>query len=205
MLKHQEASEKVEKVISKQKTQLEEKDEEIKRLKNEIISQTEEKKKVNDELRKSLEDLEETRTINIILKTQLEEAKRIEELLKNQLDEKEESFQKLEAEVVDLRKKKEKFMNNSTILDEILDSQRSPNDKSGLGYNKEVAQSEGNTSKKHDVGPSFSKGESKSHQEPAQSKETLKIRTRKTPRIQSYTSKKIQKRDTFKVDTKAHV
>jgi hypothetical protein len=30
-------------------------------------------------------------------------------------------------------------MNNSTILDEILDSQRSPNDKSGLGYNKEDA------------------------------------------------------------------
>jgi hypothetical protein len=38
MFKHQEESEKVEKVISKQKTQLEEKDEEIKRLKNEIIS-----------------------------------------------------------------------------------------------------------------------------------------------------------------------
>jgi hypothetical protein len=45
----------------------------------------------------------------------------------------------LEAEVVDLIKKVEKskkFLNSSTILNEILDSQISPNDKSGLGYNK---------------------------------------------------------------------
>jgi hypothetical protein len=65
--------------------------------------------------------------------------------LKNQVNEKEESCHKLEDEVVDLRKKLEKpnthikFMNSSTILDEILDSQRYPNDKSCLGYNKEVA------------------------------------------------------------------
>jgi hypothetical protein len=66
-------------------------------------------------------------------------------------------------------------MNNSTILDEILDSQISPNDKSGLGYNKEATHSEASTSKKHDVGPSFSKGESKfASQAPAQSKETIK-------------------------------
>jgi chromosome segregation ATPase len=128
MLKEQEES---------KKTQLEEKEEEIKRLKNEIIIQEEENKKVDDELSKSLE-------VNVNLKTQIEEAKRIEELLKNQVNEKEESCHKLEAEVVDLRKKVEKsnthikFMNSSTILDEILDSQRSPNDKSGLGYNKEL-------------------------------------------------------------------
>jgi hypothetical protein len=30
-------------------------------------------------------------------------------------------------------------MKNSIILDEILDSQRSPNDKLGLEYNKEAA------------------------------------------------------------------
>jgi hypothetical protein len=66
-------------------------------------------------------------------------------------------------------------MNNSTILDEILDSQRSPNDKSGLGYNKEATHSEASTSKKHDVGPSFSKGESKvASQAPAQRKETFR-------------------------------
>jgi hypothetical protein len=59
--------------------------------------------------------------------------------LKNQVNEKEELCHKLEVEVVDLIKKVEKsnphikFMKNSTILDEILDSQRSPNDKYSLG------------------------------------------------------------------------
>jgi hypothetical protein len=52
-------------------------------------------------------------------------------------------------------------MNNSTILDEILDSQRSPNDKSGLGYNKEVAHFEANTYKKHEVTLHFQKVEAK--------------------------------------------
>jgi hypothetical protein len=42
------------------------------------------------------------------LKTQLEEDKMIEELLKIQVNEKEESHNKLEAEVVDLRRKEEK-------------------------------------------------------------------------------------------------
>ena len=75
------------------------------------------------------------------MKFQLEEAKRIEEVLKDQLDEKEDQCQKLEMEVVCLKKTSEKsnacvkFRNNSIILDEILDRQRSPFDKSGLGYN----------------------------------------------------------------------
>jgi hypothetical protein len=57
--------------------------------------------------------------------------------LKNQIKEKEESCHKLDVEVVDLRKKVEnsnKFLNSSQILNEILESQRSPYDKSGLGY-----------------------------------------------------------------------
>jgi hypothetical protein len=56
----------------------------------------------------------------------------VEELLKNQVNEKDESCHKLEAEVVDLRKKVEKsnkFLNSSTILNEILNRKRSPNDK----------------------------------------------------------------------------
>jgi hypothetical protein len=96
----------------------------------------------------------------LILKTQIEEAKMVEELLKNQVDENEESCHKLEAEVVDLRKKIEKsnkFLNSSTILNEILDSQRSPNDKSGLGYKKKTTHVEASTSKKHEVSPSLSK------------------------------------------------
>jgi uncharacterized protein Yka (UPF0111/DUF47 family) len=86
--------------------------------------------KVDDEINKSFETI-------IHLKTQIEEAKRVEELLKNQINEKEESCDKLEAGIVDLINKVEKsnkFLNSSKILDEILESQISPYDKSGLGY-----------------------------------------------------------------------
>jgi hypothetical protein len=124
MLKDQEES---------NKTQLEEKEKEITRLKNE-----KEYKKVDDEIRKSFE-------IIVHIKTQIEEAKRVEELLKNQINEKEESCHKLEVEVVDLIKKVErsnKFLNSSQILNEILESQRSPYDKSGLGYKKETTHTE---------------------------------------------------------------
>jgi hypothetical protein len=85
---------------------------------------------INDEIRKSFETI-------IHLKTQIEEAKGIEELLNIQINEKEESCFKLEVEIVDLRKKVEKsnkFLNSSRILDEILESQRPPCDKLGLGY-----------------------------------------------------------------------
>jgi hypothetical protein len=126
-------------------TQLEEKEEEITRLKNE-----KENVKVDDEIMKSFETI-------VHIKTQIEEAKRIEELLKNQINEKEESCCKLEAEIVDLRKKVEnsnKFLNSSLILDEILEIQRSPYDKSGLGYKGEYTHAEESTSKKHEVNPS---------------------------------------------------
>jgi predicted RNase H-like nuclease (RuvC/YqgF family) len=72
------------------KTQLEKKKEEITRLKNE-----KEDIKIDDENNKSFETI-------VHLKTEIEEAKRVEELLKNQINEKEESFHKLEVEVVDL-------------------------------------------------------------------------------------------------------
>jgi hypothetical protein len=107
------------------KTKLEEKEEEITILKNE-----KEDMKVDDEISKSFETI-------IHLKTQIEEAKRVEELLKDQINKKEESCHKLEAEFFNLRNKVEnsnKFLNSSRILDEILESQRSPCDKSGLGY-----------------------------------------------------------------------
>jgi hypothetical protein len=77
--------------------------------------------------------------------------------LKDQINEKEDSCCKLEDEIVDLRKKVEKsnkFLNSSLILDEILESQRSPYDKSGLGYKKETTHVEESTSKKHEVSPS---------------------------------------------------
>jgi hypothetical protein len=39
-------------------------------------------------------------------------------------------------------------------LNEILESQISPNDKSGLRYKKEATHAEASTSKKHEVSPS---------------------------------------------------
>ena len=55
-----------------------------------------------------------------------------------------------------------KFRNSSIILDEILDCQRSPFDKYGLGYNsgKEKSVADTWTPSKYEVGPSFSKDES---------------------------------------------
>jgi hypothetical protein len=123
-------------------SKLEENEEEITRLKN-----GKEDMNIDDEISKSFETI-------VHLKTQIEEAKRIEELLKIQINEKEESCCKLEDEIVDLRKKVErsnKFLNSSRMLDEILESQRSSCDKSGLGYKGEDTHAEEITSKKHEV------------------------------------------------------
>jgi hypothetical protein len=143
-------------------TKLDEKEEEITRLRNE---------KEDDEIRKSFE-------IIVHLKTQIEEAKRVEELLRNQINEKEESCHKLEAKVVDIRNKVEKsnkFLNISLILNEILEIQRSPNDKSGLGYKREDTHAEASTSKKHEVSSSLSKDEDNVANQPyTQGKENFK-------------------------------
>jgi hypothetical protein len=124
---------------------------------------------VDDDISKSFETI-------VHLKTQIEEAKRIEELLKNQINEKEESCCKLEVEIVDLRKKVEKsnkFLNSSLILNEILEIQRSPYDKSGLRYKKETTHAEASTSKKHEVIPS-KKEDNVAKQPSTQGKENFK-------------------------------
>jgi hypothetical protein len=71
----------------------------------------------------------------------------------------EESCHKPEAEVLKVEKSntQSKFLNSSMALDKLLDSQRSPNDKSGIGYNKE----EISTPKKPDTGPSSVKKKSR--------------------------------------------
>jgi hypothetical protein len=125
--------------------------------------------KVDDEISKSFETI-------VHLKTQIEEAKIIEELLKNKIDEKEESCCKLEAKIVDLRKKVEKsnkFLNSSRILDEILESQILSCDKSGIGYKGEDTHAKEITSKKHEVIPS-KKEDNIAKQPSAQGKENLK-------------------------------
>ena len=61
--------------------------------------------------------------------------------MKIQINEKEESCCKLEVEIVDLGKKIEKsnkFLNSSRTLDEILESQRSSCDKSGLDTKEKI-------------------------------------------------------------------
>ena len=138
--------------------QMKDKDAEVEQLKTELISQKEESEKLAQEL-------EETREVNHDLKTQLEEAKRAEEILKSQLEEKEETVQKLEMEVVGLREKGKKhealvkLQDSSIVLDKILDCQRSPLDKTGLGYkkNKEKLEDESWSLKTPVAGTSTSK------------------------------------------------
>jgi len=81
------------------------------------------------------------------LKTCLEEKNVIIETLQIQLDEKEQSLEKLEYEIVGLRKEIEKtkalnlkFVKGSETLDEIINVQCSPLIKTGLGYNGEASQ-----------------------------------------------------------------
>jgi hypothetical protein len=80
----------------------------------------------------------------VLLKVELKEAKKIEEILKQQLSEKKEICESLEQEVVKTRKEMEKFQalynqNLSSIkasegLATIMNQQRNPKLKTGLGY-----------------------------------------------------------------------
>jgi hypothetical protein len=72
----------------------------------------------------------------------------------------------LELKIFNLKKKNEKtnetvkFQNKSIILDRILNSQRSSNEKIGLGYNKKEEGGKWNPIPKHKKGSSSSKGKS---------------------------------------------
>eukprot|EP00253_Pinus_taeda_P019143 PITA_19143 len=81
------------------------------------------------------------------LKTCLEEKNMIIDTLQYQLDEKEKSLEKLECEIIGLRKEIEKtkalnlkFVKGSETLNEIINVQCSPLIKTGLGYNGEASQ-----------------------------------------------------------------
>ena len=81
------------------------------------------------------------------LKTCLEEKDVIIKALQIQLEEKEQSLEKLEGEIVGLRKEIEKtktlnleFVKGSETQDEIINVQRSPLIKTGLGYTGEASQ-----------------------------------------------------------------
>jgi hypothetical protein len=71
------------------------------------------------------------------LKTQLEEAKRMKEVMNIQMMKKEEDCEKIEEEVVTLRVevvKLNKNLKSSQVLEDILRCQRSPFNKTCLGY-----------------------------------------------------------------------
>jgi hypothetical protein len=94
------------------------------------------------------------------LKTQLQEAKIIEEVISKQLNEKQQDCEKLEAEIVFLKRELEKgnnqsrFENSSKILDDILNSQRSSSNKTGLGYDQNKSNKGSNsTSQETDKNP----------------------------------------------------
>ena len=85
------------------------------------------------------------------LKTQLEEAKKLKDTLLQQMREKSLKCEKLEQEIVCLRKKVEKaqrelLMNTPRMksfgqLDKMLNAQRSPLIKAGIGYEGETSES----------------------------------------------------------------
>jgi hypothetical protein len=85
------------------------------------------------------------------LKLELEEAKKVEEVLKQQLAKSRSSCEQLEEEVVTFKKELEKYQawynrNISSIkaseeLNNILNRQRPPQNKSGLGYEEDASNS----------------------------------------------------------------
>ena len=96
--------------------------------------------------------------------------------MRDQLIEKDKAYQMLEVEVVELRKKAEQseahVKTSSSILDEILESQRSPFDKIGLGYGK--------TKKEIEEGPSCSLF---APSIPAQKKEEMRSEVKNKPYV----------------------
>eukprot|EP00253_Pinus_taeda_P026014 PITA_26014 len=101
----------------------------------------------------------------------IEEKNMIIDTLKFQIDEKEKHFEKLEGEIVALRKEIEKtkainlkFLKGSETMDEIINVQHSPLNKTGLGYNGENSQA--STSKSYlDVARRYEKRPNRNLQE----------------------------------------
>jgi hypothetical protein len=113
----------------------------------------------------------------VLLKVELEEAKKIEEILKQQLSEKKARCESLEQEVVKTRKEMEKFQalynqNLSSIkasegLATILNQQRNPKLKTGLGY--EEGSSSGKPGNEEPI--KFVKSTTNDNNKPAETKE----------------------------------
>jgi hypothetical protein len=120
-------------------------------MEGELISALEEINRLRIKIRKQKQfpiqfekDSKEPDEDLVLLKVELEEAKKIEDILKQQLSEKKARCEALEEEIVKTRKEMEKFkglyyQNLSSIkalegLTSILNQQRNPKLKAGLGY-----------------------------------------------------------------------
>jgi hypothetical protein len=130
-------------------------------------------KKKNKKLQAELDKKEDTQELEQMitnLKVQIEEDKRIEEALKEQLEEKDRNIGNLEAEIVTLRKdiQKKNMQNSSKVLDDIINSQKSHLDKSGLGYNQTEKGSSSKTTEQETYPKSYAetiKGDRKIYKE----------------------------------------
>jgi hypothetical protein len=109
-------------------------------LREELLEIKEATKSREREVSKTIKELEQ---IISDLKSQLLETNKIEEVILQQLNDKKQVCEKLEAEIkllkgeIEKEKKGSQFDNSSRILDEILNSERSPNKKTSLGYTQD--------------------------------------------------------------------
>jgi hypothetical protein len=130
-------------------------------------------KKKNKKLQAELDKKKDTRELEQMitkLKVQIEEDKRIDEALKEKLEEKDRIIGNLEAEIVALRKdiQKKNMQNSSKVLDDIISSQKSHLDKSGLGYNQTEKGSSSKTTEQETYPKSYAetiKGDRKIYKE----------------------------------------
>jgi cysteinyl-tRNA synthetase len=105
-----------------------------------VIEVIRREKKKNKKLKEEVEKKKNTRELEQMitrLKVKIEEDKLIKEALKEQLEEKDKIIGNLEASIIILRKdiQNKNMQNSSKVLDDIISSQKSHLDKSGLGYN----------------------------------------------------------------------
>jgi hypothetical protein len=106
-----------------------------------VIEVIRREKKKNKKLQAKLDKKKDTQELQQMItksKVQIVEDKRIEEALKEKLEGKDKIIGNLEAEIVRLRKdiENKNMQNSSKVLDDIINSQKSHLDKSGLGYNQ---------------------------------------------------------------------
>jgi hypothetical protein len=97
-------------------------------------------KNKNKKLQAELDNKEDTQELEQMitkLKVQIEEDKIIEESLKEQLEGRDMIIVNLEEKIVTLRKdlQKKNMLNNSKVLNDIINSQKPHQDNSGLGSN----------------------------------------------------------------------